>query len=551
MSNFLRTGLFSALLFAIAFGVTFWHRSGDDARKRAVQIQGGQSVGFDKTGRGSSGAAIDSPHWHDALLLRALDGRDLVSAVREIMARQQDDHCADTRIVCLVESLPAERLGELVGLLEAFSADAYVHRFVLRAWAQRDAAAALAYISTHPEQRAKHLPDLMEGWTQRDPQAALAWLDGQHSASEARALRTAVLGTIANTDPAQALELLQTKGWLAQTPQLLTRIMQSYGAVKPTEALQAMRSILVKLQGSQGDPHGIDQNFTTLYSAMLNGIWQADPAAAESLGQQLTPEEQMMGKSCYLNEITMRSPGGLEQILRSPMDEETKSTLVSDHSTELLEHFAELPDDEMRKKVLSGGHDSITSLSPAIQEFIAQQPSAEREEILQNLIQRMGQGNAPEALTMWKQLSSEGQSMSGPILFRNYAAESPDQALSELQKCPEAVQAACLRGVCAGMASKQPQAALDLALMQTDPTMQASCLASVLGFWGHQSGTDAIKALEASASRMDLSAVLAQLPKAGRFGNTSYGISFNALETRLREMLNLPTATPIPDNDEP
>ncbi len=542
MLSIARTCLLSALLFGVAYGLARWQRVAQPTL--AVQAQEDAArAGLLVSHAG--GGTLGVPQWQDALQQQALDGRDLVSAVREILAQQEEDHCADTRIFALVECLPADRLGELVGLLEAFYADDFVHRFVLRAWAQRDVAGALNYMETHPGQRAQHLPDLLEGWTQRDPQAALAWVDGQHSATAAAALRTAVLGTIANTDPAGALEILQSKGWLAQTPKLLARIMQSYGAVKPADALPAMRSLLDQLMGENKDPRVASQNFQSLYRAMLCGLWQAGSTVAMAVAQQLTPEEQVMADSIFAEEITLRQPGGIQELLRGPLDEKTCKLLISNYREELLHYFAEIPNDEMRLEVLKSISLGSVSLSPAIMQFIEQRPKVARDGILEGLVSRGG--NWTEKLPLWKQLSPESQSDTGPMLFKEYAAASPDLALAEFQKCPEAVQAACLRGMCGGMVEKQPQRALDLALMQTDPALRTSCLAGVLGFWSDRSQADAIKALEANATQIDLAAVLASLPTAGRFeskmGYRSYRMETTALQNRIREILQLPPAT--------
>src|SRR6187431_2446013 len=161
---------------------------------------------------GSAGAA---GVMRDPLVRKAVEGADLIAGVKEIMARQGEDHCADTRLVCLVENLPADRLSELPALLEHFETDIYVMKFVLGPWAKRDPAAALAWVEAHPSLNASGVNAFLSGWTRGDPKAALAWVDEQPVSARGAVLRTALVDAVSEKDPAGALELMQSKGWIA------------------------------------------------------------------------------------------------------------------------------------------------------------------------------------------------------------------------------------------------------------------------------------------------------------------------------------------------
>lgn len=191
------------------------------------------------------------------------------------MARQGEDHCADTRLVCLVENLPLDRLGELPALLEHFQADQYVMKFVLGPRAKR--AAALAWVEAHPSLSASGMNAFLSGWTRGDPKAALAWVEEQPVSARGGVLRTALVDAISETDPAGALELMQSKGWIANSPDAVLRLLQNWGGRDPAGALDGLRS----LTGSMGlkltaDRAGAD-GFQTMLKALLYGAFQNSP----------------------------------------------------------------------------------------------------------------------------------------------------------------------------------------------------------------------------------------------------------------------------------
>jgi hypothetical protein len=86
--------------------------------------------------------AQEAATYQDEIMRAAVAEPSLEQAVKLIMDRQEEDHCGDTRLVCLIESLPKERLAEIGPLLAKFASDPYVTTWVMRTWAQRDPAAA-------------------------------------------------------------------------------------------------------------------------------------------------------------------------------------------------------------------------------------------------------------------------------------------------------------------------------------------------------------------------------------------------------------------------
>jgi hypothetical protein len=117
--------------------------------------------------------------FRDPLLRAALSATDLASAVALIMAAEHQDHCADTRLLCLVETLPPHRLAELPAILEAHERNDFITRHLLTAWAQRDGEAAVAWLQSRTGVSDAHFHCGSLGWSRAVPDAAPAWLDRQ------------------------------------------------------------------------------------------------------------------------------------------------------------------------------------------------------------------------------------------------------------------------------------------------------------------------------------------------------------------------------------
>ena len=119
-----------------------------------------------------AGTATAAGRYHDPVLAAALATPDLAAAVQYIMDHGEEDHCADTRLMLLVELLPADRLAEVGAALEKHGGNDYIVRFLMQAWAQRDAAGALAWVESAGSSSSTATQALITGWVRADPAAA-------------------------------------------------------------------------------------------------------------------------------------------------------------------------------------------------------------------------------------------------------------------------------------------------------------------------------------------------------------------------------------------
>ena len=111
---------------------------------------------------------------------------DLGAAVKEIMEHEQEDHCADTRLICLVEGLPEERLGELAGVLDAN-----------------------ALLNETGGDQSLAIHGLMRGWVEADAQVALGWAEKIDDVLLRDTSREMAAIALAGTEPALALEAVR------------------------------------------------------------------------------------------------------------------------------------------------------------------------------------------------------------------------------------------------------------------------------------------------------------------------------------------------------
>jgi hypothetical protein len=258
--------------------------------------------------------------FRDPLLREALSAADLASAVALIMAREHEDQCADTRLVCLVENLPAARLAELPAVLAANAHNDFLTRHLLTAWAQRDGEAALAWIQSRTGVRDAHLHCALLGWSRAAPDTARAWLDRQPPSARTGTLQTALVEAMAEKDPSAAFDLMKSRGWLDRSPSAMIRVLQNWGGTDPAAALQGLREISETL-GLRLETQGTDtmtdllqskQSFRVLLGALLHGAFQRSPDEASALVARLSPAELANGAHAIQVEVLSRHPDAPE-----------------------------------------------------------------------------------------------------------------------------------------------------------------------------------------------------------------------------------------------
>jgi len=324
----------------VAFGVAWWWRppgtepAHTAAAARVVNTSNatpGEKSNHDTTAR------VSSP-LYDARLREALDMPDLAAAIRHILQHEREDYCADARLRTLVELLPASRLGELHAALHTYAGNDFIVRSMIGAWAERDAAEAQAWVQAHPSLSRNALAAFTSGFFRAVPDDALAWVDSQPLSAATGALRTAVIETMAEKNPAAAFDFIKSRGWLSSGPAVFARLMQNWGHADPDGALAGLRQVTRELglrpsaappdaEGKPGPPNADGESFAMLLRSLLNGVCQRDPAQAAALFSRLTADELSAGYLSFGEEVLTRDPAFAAAIFESPEDTVKKPIL--------------------------------------------------------------------------------------------------------------------------------------------------------------------------------------------------------------------------------
>ena len=115
------------------------------------------------------------------------------------------------------------------------------------------------------------------------PESALAWVDSQPHLTVSGGLRTAVVEAMAEKDPAAALDLMKSRGWLARHPKAILKVLQNWGGSDPAAALQGLRDLSAemgltsKLEAAKIDPSAYQE---TSPSASCSARCSPEPSSA-------------------------------------------------------------------------------------------------------------------------------------------------------------------------------------------------------------------------------------------------------------------------------
>lgn len=545
--------LLAGIAFSAAWGVSRLtsDRAGKHAQSGTPSPPPGELLGpLHSSTAGSGVRPVPADVLHDALLRQALEEGDLIAGVKEIMAREQEDHCADTRLICLVEELPAARLGELPRVLESFLQNEFVLRFVLGAWAQRDAAGALAWVQAHPALGRTGVHAFLRGWTRAAPEAALAWVDAQPFSSASAALRTAVVEGMSEKNPAAAMELMRSRGWLAENPAAVLRLLHNWGGSDPGAALGALRGLAaemgLKLKDAaavQGYSHD-SQSFRVMLGALLNGAFDRNPADAAALLAQFSPEELASGGEAIASEVLARDPVACEALFTANPDAQTRVLLraLAERNPGLaLTNLTRLQDPELQAELLlaatsyRGGSEAAAvpeAARPAVMALLNGMTDEKQRVQTAGRLCAQNAATAPAwAAELWASLPADQQSQNGHQFFQRAAGADAEIALQMYRASPLEVQTQNLKSLCSGMAATKPAQALDLVLHRTEPELRAECAATLFAYWAGAKPDAALAALEQNAARLDLQAVLEQLPAAGQF-KTASGSAWETVDAK-------------------
>lgn len=496
----------------------------------------------------------------DARLREALAASDLVAAVRVLMACEHEDHCADTRLVCLVENLPAERLGELPAVLEANRNNDFVIRFLLSAWSERDPAGALAWVEKHPL-NASGERAFLPGWTRNDPEAALAWLDSQPASQRATRFRAAYIEALSESNPAAALDLLKNNGWFDAHPAGFVALAHNWAGRDPEGALDALRDMIDHLglpsqeSATHGahNSHGKHQAWRVLLGALLSGAFNRDPAAAVALAARLTPEEMATGVQAVAKEVLARHPAGAPAILSALPLERRESLfreLGNQESEIVASLFRHLPDDSdkisllqhsLRPRLFEGVSASLADMDRGeLNRLAASISDPDQRERLSAKLSATLAGTDPQwALDLWQHVSEANRAGYEEILLASLARKDPQKALEWHASLPEDQRQEQFKLLCCSLAQAQPATALELLRQSPSGPAQAEAAASLFAAWAARDAPVAFAALDREAAHLDLPAVLEALPRAARFQTGASSISQHIETGKLADHLNL------------
>jgi len=501
----------------------------------------------------------------DTRLREALAMTDLAAAIKHIMAHEGEDHCADTRLICLIEQLPASRLAELPAALAAHMGNDYVVRFVLSAWAQRDAAGALAWVEATPALNAAGTRAFLTGWMRGDADAALAWLDARPLSTSSDNLRTAAVEALAETNPAAALEMMKSRGWLANSPNALVKLLQNWGGSDPQAALDGLRSVVKELGGwvlgdepsPTGEIKGPHQSFTILLRAMLLGAYERNPADAAALFAAFTADELIAGSDAFVEEVLARDPAAGAALFTANPDANTRAMLADlaqQNPALALQNLERIADPALRTELLLR---SVSHFDDDVRAAVPPEAQATVDAILAGISDpkeharaaaRLAVDNASHApqwaASLWRALPGDQQHRYGPDYLRSLVKADPDQAIAEFRQSPGEVQSGSLKELTYSLAPLQPAAALELVLEQTRRDYQAACAATLFARWAQVDAAAALAALEQHASQLDLPAIAEGLPTAGHLrvanGEEYPGVPTQPVAEKIQQLLGHP-----------
>lgn len=394
------------------------------------------------------------PGVFDPQVLAALQNPDLIAAVRDIMARSQEDHCADTRLIQLIESLPESRLAELPALLAANSDNDYVLRFVLPPWAERQPEAALAWAGSQASTNATLLTSVLTGWTRRDPTAALEWTLAQPLSTNTRALQTSLIETLAEADPARALAVLNDTGWINTNSQAVLKLLKNWRSQDPAAAMTGLRSMMAgfgmasKAGQSPEDPFNqvFKNQFNGLLGALLNRAGSRSAADVTALLRQLTPEETQTGAASIARDFLTIHPEAVQALLGNPNpgspDKALLLALAESDAGSILEKLSDFHDPAFRQALLAvTAYESYMSsklgsqianskvAQSALMQTLSETGADQRGALIGNFAQATVKAAPDFATKLWSQLEPARQQLEGETFLLKLARQAPDSAL--------------------------------------------------------------------------------------------------------------------------
>jgi hypothetical protein len=370
------------------------------------------------------------------------------------------------------------------------------------------------------------------------PEAALPWLDARPLSTSSDNLRTAAVEAMAETNPAAALEMMKARGWNAQHPGAVLRLLSNWGGRDPMAALDAMRALQAEM-GQKLQPEGPEfrqfstENlaFRSMLQALLYGAFQRSPSDAAALLASLSSEELSAGRDAVAGEIFSRDPSASDALFVLRPDERTRQLLLSLaglNPAATLNNLGRLDDLTLRKDLLRAlgnsyfDSDTAVRISAEAQNVVRETLAGitapeEKADVAQRLCFLTAALEPAWAAELWTDLPAKNQYQSAHQFIASAGRMDPQSVLDAWSASPREVQTQSLKSLCFALGASAPDAALNLVLQRSEPELRAECAATLFAVWSARDTDGALVAFEKHIEQFDPAAILRALPKAGEF----------------------------------
>ena len=277
-----------------------------------------------------------------------------------------------------------------------------------------------------------------------------------------------------------------------------------------------------------------DQKFRNSYSgllaALLSGAGSHSSAEMADFIRQLTPQEADAGAFSIARDYLAFHPEAVQALASNPnpgMAEKAQlKALVMNGTEGLVEKLMGFQDPAFRQELLGnlasaeklGAEISRSKVAQAsLLQALAGTEEAQRPSLTLSFAQKAAADAPAFAKMLWAQLEPVKQQEGATIFLLNLAPEAAGTALDIWESSPPEVQTTSLRGLVAGLAPRDPQKAIALAMQQKNPEVRNDALAIAFAHWGEKAPQAAAAEMERLAPQLDLVAMKRFLPEAGNF----------------------------------
>jgi hypothetical protein len=302
--------------------------------------------------------------------------------------------------------------------------------------------------------------------------------------------------------------------------------------------------------------------YNGLLAAVLSGAGSRSTAEMTDFIRQLTPEEATAGADSIARDYLALHPEAVQALVSNPnpgMAEKAQLKALAMNGTEgLVEKLMGFQDPAFRQELLGnlasaeklGAEISRSKVAQAsLLQALAGTEEALRPSLTLSFAQKAAADAPAFAKMLWAQLEPVKQQEGATIFLLNLAPEAAGTALDIWESSPAEVQTTSLRGLVAGLAPKDPQKAIALAMQQKNPEVRNDALAVAFAHWGEKAPQAAAAELERLAPQLDLVAMKRFLPEAGNFHSGPGSTLLNAYfmnDSTVRDRLNALTPQTTP-----